>query len=64
MDEKLLTAWLYEGSYEQPLAKPMFICEECGDIIYGEDYYYEILGNIICEDCIEDGKKIAYEREQ
>ena len=63
MEEKLLTDWLYEGSYEQPLAKPILICDDCDNEIYTDEYYYDILGNIICEDCIENSKKIAYERE-
>ena len=41
MEEKLLTDWLYEGSYEQPLAKPILICDDCDNEIYTDEYYYD-----------------------
>ena len=59
MEEKLLTGWLYEGSYEQPLAKPLCQCKECGGYIYSDEDYYEIFERIVCEECINVSKKFA-----
>ena len=33
-------------------------CNECGEEIYSSDTYYDIDGNIICEDCMNKYKKV------
>lgn len=61
MDKKLLTDWLYEGSYEEPMEESIYTCYECGNDIYSEEYYYELCRQIICQDCIDINKRIASE---
>ena len=29
------------------------VCEDCGEIIYDE-YYYDVDGDILCEECLKD----------
>ena len=58
-DEKLLTDFLYNGSYEMPTAQPIHSCYDCGDYIYDGEHYYEIDGCIVCEDCIVNFRKVA-----
>lgn len=41
---------------------PLFECDLCGCGIYEGDSYYEVSDFIVCEDCIDDFKKVA-ERE-
>ena len=42
-----------------PDPQPVFICSGCGkDILDGDDYW-EILGEQLCESCIDDARRIA-----
>lgn len=59
MDSRMLTDWLYQGKYEEPVAKPVFVCDSCDMEIFEGEYYYEIETNLICEDCINDYRHIA-----
>ena len=34
-------------------------CTDCGEWIRAGEYYFEIGGEIICENCIKDYQKIA-----
>lgn len=42
----------------QPEEKPVLQCE-CGKAIYDGDSYYCVCGEVFCEECIDDCKKIA-----
>ena len=39
---------------------PVFaVCYSCGtEILYGDDYY-DVCGNVYCEDCIDEFRKTA-----
>lgn len=39
---------------ENTRTKPIGICEQCSDLIYDCDEYYEICGDMIHEDCLTD----------
>lgn len=39
--------------------RPVFVCSNCNGIIYEEDIYYTLNGEIWCEDCINENKRIA-----
>lgn len=58
-DNRLLTDHLYDHSYEEPLATTIYVCDNCGDSIFEEEYYYEIDNEIICEECIREYRKTA-----
>ena len=45
--------------YGQP--RPFTYCDECGEEIYEGDDYYNIGGNIFCENCVNAGKRVAGE---
>lgn len=34
-------------------------CDSCGTKIYDGEEYYELNGQYFCEDCVEEGRKIA-----
>lgn len=34
--------------------KPVLHCDDCGSGIMSEESYYDICGDIICEQCIDD----------
>lgn len=42
-----------------PEPPAVFICSGCGEKIYEEHDYWDILGEQFCETCIEDAKKDA-----
>lgn len=48
---------MYDYRHENPAAKLMFSCENCGYGIYVGDAYYEINDVVICEDCMDQCKK-------
>lgn len=37
----------------------VYVCSGCGEDVHVGDTYYEIAGDIYCEECIEDAKKEA-----
>ncbi|MDD4715904.1 MAG: hypothetical protein PHT34_05115 [Oscillospiraceae bacterium] len=44
--------------YPQPEEKPLFVCQgtggRCGAPIYEEDFYYDVDGSVLCEECGPD----------
>lgn len=36
-----------------PEPEKVFICSGCGDYIYDGDWYYDVLGEQFCENCME-----------
>lgn len=40
---------------------PIYICDLCGEAIYEGDVYYDINGEVWCEECIDSVKGIAGE---
>lgn len=51
----------YEYRHENPQAKKIYTCSCCGGGIYTGDAYWNISGQIICEECIEHLKNEAGE---
>ncbi|MDF2883831.1 MAG: phiCTC2B 13 [Clostridiaceae bacterium] len=47
----------YEYRPEQPKAKIVDTCIDCGEFIYEGEEYYDIHGMIICQSCMDDYKK-------
>ena len=39
--------------------KPLMFCNKCDTGIFAGDNYYEICGEIFCEDCVHGGYKTA-----
>lgn len=39
---------------------PVYTCSCCGEGIYSEDPYYDIHGEIYCENCINEFKSYCY----
>lgn len=37
----------------------VFICSGCGRKIYEDDFYWDILGEQFCEECIDGYREIA-----
>ena len=37
----------------------IFICSECGGDICIDEYYWDVLGEQYCEECIDSFRKIA-----
>lgn len=56
-----LTDCWYEYRHENPQAKLIYTCSNCGWGIYIGDAYWNISGQMICEDCIEHLKNEAEE---
>lgn len=48
--------WLKDNDHPET---PIGYCVDCGAEIYYGDWCYNIGGDIICEDCINDYKMIA-----
>lgn len=46
----------------EPLCKPKLHCNECDGGIYEDDNYYEINGDVVCENCISYYVKENYRR--
>ena len=42
-----------------PEPKSVFICSGCGGNIYDGEYYYDVLGEQFCEECMDGAKKEA-----
>lgn len=42
---------------DERVCRPTYHCTDCGCGIYVDDYYYEFLNEIICEDCMDSCKK-------
>lgn len=42
-----------------PEPPSVFVCSGCGDNIYDGDWYWDIMGEQWCEDCMEEAKKVA-----
>lgn len=51
----------YEYRHENPQAKKIYTCNCCGGGVYVGDAYWNISGQIICEECIEHLKNEAEE---
>lgn len=49
----------YDYRWEAPIAKIFTYCDVCGEPIYVGDDYYKIDGKDICDDCINDFRKVA-----
>ena len=39
--------------------KPLFFCDKCECEIFADETYYEICGNIFCEDCVIGGRRTS-----
>lgn len=39
--------------------EPLFYCNKCDEPIYADEVYYEVCGEIFCEDCVYEGKRVA-----
>lgn len=37
----------------------VFICSDCGNMIHEGDWFYRVLGETYCEECMESMKEIA-----
>lgn len=37
----------------------VFVCSGCGDDILEGDYYWDILGEQFCEDCVDSSRRVA-----
>ena len=48
---------MYENRYENPIAKEVYECSDCGCGICIGDYYYDLEDNFICETCMDERKK-------
>ena len=42
-----------------PEPRTVFICSECGEMIYEGDWFYRVLGETYCEDCMDSLKELA-----
>lgn len=51
-DDPVRDAAMYDAECEERI-KQLPVCDECGEHIQG-DGYYEINGQIICPDCMQD----------
>ncbi|MDU7212510.1 hypothetical protein [Clostridium sp.] len=56
-----LPSCMYDYRHENPQAKKIYTCSCCGYGIYIGDAYWNISGQIICEECIEHLKNEAEE---
>ncbi|WP_294174002.1 hypothetical protein [uncultured Clostridium sp.] len=54
---------MYDYRYENPPAKEVYECADCGYGIFLGDAYYEINDVFICEDCMEQYKKECEDEE-
>lgn len=52
-----LDRWLTTDPRDE--IEPVCTCSECDGEIYEGDTYYEVKGNIYCEECMEGFKKEA-----
>lgn len=52
---------MYDYRHENQQAKKIYTCSCCGYGIYNGDAYWNISGQIICEECIEHLKNEAEE---
>lgn len=48
----------YEA-YERPIAKEMYICSNCGDVIHEGECFWDLEQGITCEECIENMREVA-----
>ncbi len=48
-----------DGCMECSEAKPIYTCTECGAPIYQDDPYWEIGEKLLCEECVEEARRIA-----
>lgn len=49
----------YDYRHENPQAKKIYTCSCCGYGIYNGDAYWNLSGQIVCEECINNLKQIA-----
>ena len=42
-----------------PDPRSVYICSECGEMIYEGDWFYRVLGETYCEECMESLKELA-----
>ena len=47
------------GCPNAPDPPTVFICSDCGEMIYEGDWFYRVLGETYCEDCMESMKEMA-----
>ena len=58
-DMNLENGMIVNDSCREPEMDPVYYCDLCGEPIYEGDTIYKILGNKVCEGCIEDSKEFA-----
>lgn len=54
---------MYDYRPENPKAKKVYECADCGYGIFLGDTYYEVNDVFICEDCMEQYKKECEDEE-
>lgn len=42
-----------------PEPEIVFVCSGCGEYIYDGDYYWDLLGEQFCENCIDNARSEA-----
>lgn len=42
-----------------PEPPAVFICSNCGESIYNGDYYWDIMNEQFCENCVDEARKVA-----
>ena len=47
------------GCPNAPEPPMVFVCSGCGGPIYHDDWYWEIMGEQYCEQCMEAVRKVA-----
>lgn len=52
-DEEALETYIHNEEYHED-EEPTLICCECYQTIGANEKYYEIDGNIYCDECIDD----------
>ncbi|MCQ2609027.1 MAG: hypothetical protein MJ197_10130 [Bacteroidales bacterium] len=52
-DEKAIETYIHNEDYYVEEEAPKYHCSECKEEIYELDYYWNIDGHILCEDCVD-----------
>lgn len=47
------------GCPNAPEPRTVYICSECGEMICEGDWFYRVLGETYCEECMESLKELA-----
>ena len=47
------------GCPNAPEPRAVFICSECGEMIYEGDWFYRVMQETYCEECMDSMKELA-----